>query len=358
MSTPGRSAAVSSTGDDGGAGDRGAANGGGARLRGRVLWWVAVGAVGAAGVGVALGEDGLDGAPEVLAVVGVASVVQLVVVALLVFGLDLFRARPLALKLLAFAWGGTVAIWVAQYANTALLSALTKLGLESIGATIAAPLNEETTKLLGVLVVLTLLAPQRVSALRGVVIGFLVGAGFDVVENAGYAFQAAAEVGAGARTGELVDAAIASFGDRLTQGFALHALWTAIAGAGLAFALRGRTADARSAPGREHPPQPAPAPARARPRWRWAVAIGAIALALVLHGLWDLPEVTASGATQNTLMGIEYGATIVIFVAIWAVSARADRRSERPDTRRADRRADRRAGPPPAIRPQASPPAA
>lgn len=137
--------------------------------------------------------------------------------------------------------GGTFAIAVATGLNSDTL--------------FVAALIEETAKLTGVALVLWYIRSRMRGPLDGLVIGFFVGLGFEVVEDALYTFT----TGVTGNIGIAVLQVIA----RTISGFGLHNLWTAIAACGLAaFMLRGR---------------------------RGAVlGLGCFAIATVLHFLWDL----------------------------------------------------------------------
>lgn len=257
----------------------------GSPLRRRPLFWITIALLVLTAAGVAINEQGLTlPLPSIASVAGFTAL-QLAAVVLVVLVLDPARRSGLALKAIALGWGGFVAIFVAGDANTALLSALERAGLESISASIAAPLNEEITKLLGVLVVVTLASPRRMTPLDGLVLGFLVGAGFE---------------------------AVGTLTDRLGAGLALHALWTGITGAGLVWLLgaRGFTTHGRRA-------------GRAA-----AVAIGCLVVALALHALWDLPELSASGAAQAAFSTTLYLVTVAVFLTIWLAGIRDERRSQ------------------------------
>src|SRR5262249_22775326 len=110
------------------------------------------------------------------------------------------RSRAWSYALIAVTWGLTAAFGVAFAANTALLGIIAQTaGLafsDPWGAAVAAPVDEETAKLAGV-VLLALMAPR---AIRGPLDGFgygaLVGVGFQVIEDFLYVFNTIVLTGA------------------------------------------------------------------------------------------------------------------------------------------------------------------
>lgn len=269
----------------------------------RLLFWVVVVLL-VAGFAVDLSNvTGTIAMPEAGGVgwlfVVLQTAISLVVIALA----DPLRRQRVVMAVLAFLWGGFAAADFVGYANDSLGSFLTKAGLDSLGAALSAPLNEEVFKLLGVLALLSLTLPRRLTVMDGFALGFLVGAGFDVLENIYYALGAAADVEGSAA--EQAAAAMASSVDRLTQGFALHALWTSLAGAGLAFALSRTTA--RSGAVR-----------------RWLAAVALLVAAMLLHALWDLPPLTADGLASALFVDVLYLVTVVATAAAWWWALRSE----------------------------------
>ncbi|WUH96201.1 PrsW family intramembrane metalloprotease [Spirillospora sp. NBC_00431] len=176
------------------------------------------------------------------------------------------RSHRLGYALMAVAWGGLAAFGLALPANTAFKGVIGKTagpGFNSAwGAAIAAPVDEEILKLLGV-VTLALLAP---SAIRGPLDGWgygaLTGLGFQISENFLYVLNTIVLTGAT----QDVNAALFSFGSRVVGGaWWSHWAMTAIGGAGLG-CLLGRASRATA-----------------------AVAAGAFVLAMALHSWWDAP---------------------------------------------------------------------
>ncbi|WP_165495486.1 PrsW family intramembrane metalloprotease [Actinomadura roseirufa] len=176
------------------------------------------------------------------------------------------RVRPLGYALIAVGWGGLAAFGLALPVNAAFQSALGKTAGPNFtaiwGASVAAPVDEEILKLLGV-AVLALAFPAAVRGpLDGFGYGALVGLGFQAAENFLYVLNTIVLTGATQDT----TAALFSFGGRVIGGaWWSHWAMTAIGGAGLG-QLLGRPS-----------------------RLSAAVAAGMLVLAMALHSWWDSP---------------------------------------------------------------------
>ncbi|HLT10940.1 MAG TPA: PrsW family glutamic-type intramembrane protease [Micromonosporaceae bacterium] len=160
---------------------------------------------------------------------------------LLLIGVINFLGRQLvSLRVLAFVWGALVAVPVAIQGGTAaqnvIAKALSPAFAADWGPAVGGAAVEELVKAAGV-VTIALLAPTRFRTVTdGFVYGALIGLGFQVVENVVFAVNAVAAEGSD-RAGPVV----ATFLLRgLVAGAWSHALFTAIAGAGIAYALTGR----------------------------------------------------------------------------------------------------------------------
>jgi protease PrsW len=181
----------------------------------------------------------------------------------------------------AFLWGGLIATglalpfntvfaqavdyWVAQ--NPVLIEVLGPDAAIMLSAPISAPLIEEATKALGVLVLFWFLRAEFDNMRDGIVYGALVGVGFTWFEAPIYVAQGYAETG------------VAPWGMQLGWRYALfgfggHALFTALFGASLGLALQTRR------------------------RWlRWLAPLGGLALAVLAHALNNaLPLIFAIAA--------------------------------------------------------------
>jgi RsiW-degrading membrane proteinase PrsW (M82 family) len=185
---------------------------------------------------------------------------------LVVRSLDYFEREPPALVVAAFGWGGLVCTATAVRANPAAHDLLAKLVSPTFatvwGAALTAPTVEETVKVLGVVVVVLIAGTQVNSVVDGFVYGAFVGLGFQVVENVMYAVNAVALAGRGDRVGPV----IAVF---LLRGFLgglwSHTLFSALAGAGVAYLVLHRT------------------------RRGFGVCVAALLGAWACHALWNSP---------------------------------------------------------------------
>ena len=113
--------------------------------------------------------------------------VPLVVV---IHALDLFEREPFGMLAAAFAWGSLAATTLAISANTAFFDLIAKLGSQSLadrwGAAIAGPIDEETLKALGLLLLVLIAAAEIDTPIDGLVYGAFIGLGFQIVEDFTY----------------------------------------------------------------------------------------------------------------------------------------------------------------------------
>ena len=116
--------------------------------------------------------------------------------------LDRYDPEPLWLLALAFAWGALVAVLVSAVANTVIGVAVTLSVSEDAGelagAIISAPLFEEGSKGLGLLILLIFFRRYFDDILDGIVFGGVIALGFATVENVLYYGSALAGGGVGA----------------------------------------------------------------------------------------------------------------------------------------------------------------
>lgn len=231
---------------------------------------------------------------------------QTMLAVLIVFLLDVRRSVALLLGTLAFAWGVLVSTPLAMFINTAWIAALTKAGLGTVSASMVAPIDEELAKAVGALLILALLLPRRVGPLQGLIVGFLVGAGFEIAENFGYAMNAASA----ASPSQVLSTVVETFVVRSTQGLLLHALWTGAIAAGLGAVVGATTRRARLIAA--------------------LTTVGLLASNMLFHALWDLPQITTSGAEAALWGASLYSIIIAVFIVVWFVSRRLDRRVRRP----------------------------
>jgi len=119
------------------------------------------------------------------------ALIPLGLVLVVVFWIDRWEPEPLPTLVIAFLWGAGVATAVSMLVNTTVLyaaaeSTLSLEGAFQISAVVSAPLIEETTKGLGVLVIFLIWRRTFNGAVDGIVYAAVVAAGFAFAENIGY----------------------------------------------------------------------------------------------------------------------------------------------------------------------------
>ncbi|AOS43644.1 hypothetical protein Verru16b_00696 [Lacunisphaera limnophila] len=183
--------------------------------------------------------------------------------------LGVFRGQTAAPFVLAFAWGGLGAVFLALPANQAMFGILSKLVSPEFchtwGPAIAGPTDEEPLKLIGVILLL-LIAPGRFRTISSVMaLGFVVGLGFQVVEDYFYTVSTALNHPNAHQLEPVVQILV------LRGGFCgpwSHAAYTAIASFGVGYFVARRDLPT----GR-----------------RLGVAALALLTAWALHGFWNSP---------------------------------------------------------------------
>jgi RsiW-degrading membrane proteinase PrsW (M82 family) len=224
---------------------------------------------------------------------------------LIIRSLDYLEPEPPRLVLAALAWGGFVAAGLAGFPNGAVIDILTRFlsptTVADWSAAIAAPPDEEILKGLGVVMIVLLARRQINSVTDGVVYGAFVGLGFEVLENISYATNAA-------WAGDPQEATSLVVGMFLLRGVINglwgHAAFTAITGAGVAWAVLRRD---RSGP------------------LRVAVALLGLVGAMLGHFLWNSPLITSlfpDGPVAIIAWLIKGVVILVLFVVIARLAGR------------------------------------
>lgn len=218
-----------------------------------------------------MGDEALGAVPPFLFV---AHLLQIVVILVVLRFLDVYEREPYPLILGLFAWGALVATTLSLVGNAVVEASLPDDVAAVFGPAISAPLAEEITK--GVALVVAVVASHRLAqrwgtarfqgVADGIVYGAAVGLGFAFTENLLYFFLSLG------RAGEL-QAAVDVFllrVDFFGVAVLLHAVYTGLFGAGLGLAtwVAGRGA-------------------------RLALSLGGLAAGMALHALWNgLPMLT------------------------------------------------------------------
>lgn len=198
-----------------------------------VLTWMAVGC----GI-VALLFIGSDLGPRGFFLGAVLAVVPVPVYLAMALWLDRFEPEPPVTLAQTFAWGASVAILVSILLNTYTEVTLARIfgerAAEVAGRLVSAPLVEELSKGIALVVLFRTLRDEYDDVLDGVVYAAMVGLGFAMMENVQY-YGAAIEEGH--------HSSVVTFAIRGMMAPFAHPLFTAMFGVGLGYAReRGRPA--------------------------------------------------------------------------------------------------------------------
>lgn len=226
----------------------------------------------------------------------------------IIYRFDQFEPEPASLVAAALLWGGIVALTFSAIANSYALSFLQNVlpaaTVDSWGAAIVAPINEEFYKGAGLVIIYLMARAEFDGLMDGLIYGAMIGLGFQVVENVQYFVHAAAKSGAG-QLGPVVST---YFVRVVLAGLYSHTLFSGLMGFGFAYAVTRREAS------------------RGR---RLGVAASCAVLAWAAHFVWNSPWL-------DSLMGGSFGSFIlallvkgVPFLAFVAILAVAARRRER-----------------------------
>jgi RsiW-degrading membrane proteinase PrsW (M82 family) len=212
---------------------------------------------------------------------------------------DRYTPIPARLAVAGFVWGAVGAIGAfALLGNDAVMSLYGKAFGASFafdwGAALTAPVDEELAKGAGVLLVLVL-APQAIRGpFDGLIVGALVGLGFQISEDVSYAF-----IGAATAFGD-VGAAWTTIVVRTLTSIPSHWMYTGVFGAGLVWFI-----------GRPN------VPARKR------LGAGLMATAMLMHGLWDASAaIGGNGPAVPLLVG---GALVAVFTWVYRMTVPIER---------------------------------
>jgi RsiW-degrading membrane proteinase PrsW (M82 family) len=200
------------------------------------------------------------GVTGVLVGIALAAVPVFVVVPAFLW-LDRFEAEPTGLLLFAFGWGAAVATLIAILVNSTSVALLKASGGDiTPAAVVIAPIVEETSKGLAVLLVFLYRRREFDGVIDGIVYAGMAGIGFAFTENVLYLGRALSDSG--------VDGLAVTFVLRCVFGPFAHPLFTMATGVGFGVAVT------------------------TRKRWlRTAAPVLGWLLAVTLHGLWNLSAI-------------------------------------------------------------------
>jgi RsiW-degrading membrane proteinase PrsW (M82 family) len=171
--------------------------------------------------------------------------------------LDRYEAEPPALLLFAFGWGAFVATFLSLVVNTTSSLVLQRSGGDpGLTAVFVAPVVEEVSKGLVVLLILLMRRKEFDGVVDGIVYAGMAGIGFAFVENILYLGRSFLEAGSAA--------AVATFVVRCVFSPFAHPLFTMATGVGLGLAARYRS-----------------------PLVRLFAPLAGLLVAIALHGTWN-----------------------------------------------------------------------
>lgn len=157
------------------------------------------------------------------------AVLPVPIYALVIISLDRHCREPLWLLASAFFWGAMVAVTIAFFMNTGASTVLEQVvgrnWTNLLAPSFIAPVVEETSKGLALLLIFLFVRYQFNGVVDGIVLGALIGLGFAMTENVLYFSRAYV-------AGGLAGAGVSFFIRVILNGFG-HAMYTASTGAGL-----------------------------------------------------------------------------------------------------------------------------
>ena len=215
---------------------------------------------------------------------------------------DRYTTVPPKLAAAGFVWGAVAAVGAfALLGNDAVMNLYAKVFGASFafdwGAALTAPINEELAKGAGILLLLTL-APRLIrSPFDGLVVGALVGLGFQISEDISYAF-----IGAANAFGDL-GAAWETIIARTLASIPSHWMFSGIFGAGLVWFI-GR------------PEVPA----------RKGLGLGLMLTAMLMHGLWDASAAIGGGNASGWIVPATVACVLIsVFVWVYQITVPVER---------------------------------
>jgi RsiW-degrading membrane proteinase PrsW (M82 family) len=268
---------------------------------------LAIGALGAGGIIAAR----ISAAPPSSLFAITLLIVWAVPLVVVIHALDLFEREPFGMLAAAFAWGSLAATTLAISANTALFDLIAKLGSQSLadrwGAAIAGPIDEETLKALGLLLLVLIAAAEIDTPIDGLIYGAFIGLGFQIVEDFQYLTNPAFAGNGFSQTHVVWELFLVR---GLVGGIWSHAAYTGLVGLGIGYLV-------------SRPDVP-----RAR---RIALAVLAFAGAWAMHFVWNSPwlENVVAGGFWRTIIAQSVIKGLPGFLLLAWLYFRARRRESR-----------------------------
>ena len=214
----------------------------------------------------------------------------------IVLWIDRFEPEPARMIIMTFAWGATIACFIALLLNTiGELIVSEQLGTEAAeiyGYSFSAPIVEEGAKGAVLFGLFWWKRDEFNGVIDGIVYAALVGLGFAMTENVLYYGRGAAEEG--------ITGAVITFVVRGILSPFAHPVFTAMIGIGLGLAVQSRSRSVRT-----------------------IAPIAGLLLAMALHSLWN----TAAGS--GLFLGVYLLIMVPVFLALWGVIVLGLRREGR-----------------------------
>lgn len=226
------------------------------------------------------------------------------------------RPVPRTRALAAIAWGMTGATGCAILANTGLKSLWARTAgvdfASDWGDAVTAPINEETLKMVGLVLLILAVSPWVRGPMEGFVYGSLIGLGFQILEDWIYAMNSIVLNGGVEPTNAVVQSIVIRVG---LTGLGSHWAMSAVAGAGIGFLLHRRGSARRTAAG-----------------------IGLLVLAPLMHWSFDSPLLAGGlGVIVKTLLNFAIAmAVYIVLRRRLRAAARAELTGHAELTARAD----------------------
>lgn len=241
---------------------------------------------------------GLAGIAFVGGSLGVALIVGAVIATLpvplylaLALWIDRYEKEPIGMLAVTFLWGGTVAIFFSGIINSvggAVVGAFLGGGIgQFYTSVISAPIVEETTKALALLILFFWKKDEFDGVVDGIVYAAMVGLGFAMVEN--FIYYGRALAGGGIVEGALV------FGIRGVFSPFSHPVFTAMTGIGLGLARQSHNTFVKL-----------------------AAPLAGLTAAIVLHAIWNGSSYVLGGGLGLLFLLFIYSPFLII--AVLAVS--------------------------------------
>lgn len=225
--------------------------------------------------------------------------VYALVLAFILYRLELFERRSPVTMLGAFVWGAVVVAGIGTIASPAMADLVGKIlgpDLEDWVPAFSAPLVEEPLKMLGVVALAFIPGARIDSALDGLFFGLLVGLGFEVTESFLYTTQGTAQEG-----GDFTIVVLAFILRGVIGGLWSHPTYTGITGAGVGYFFGSKEPALR----------------------RWLVMSGCLLAAMVLHGFFNSPLVdNGNPVVSSIIKGLP---VLILLLVLLRVARRRER---------------------------------